>query len=164
MPAVTSPLDGSGARREFLNSLPTNFRSKTANLFLDPIRASLRAGEAITPDEAVRAVRSEVARRLKSWRLNADQKAGLEALRESLSLDCARVCAAYLLSLESLPAAERDAAKKQQDASGAANVLPTTAQLHYLRLLHYKGEAPETLGEAIALIDRIKKGDSSHAE
>ena len=164
MPAVTSPLDGSGARREFLNSLPTNFRSKTANLSLDPIRASLRAGEAITPDEAVRAVRSEVARRLRTSKLNADQKAGLEALRGSLSLDCARDYAAYLLRLEVLPRDERNAVKKQQDATGTANVPPTAAQIRYLRLLHYKDEAPETLGEAIALIDRIKKGNSSHAE
>ena len=164
MSVVTSPPAGSGTRREFLNSLPSNFRSRAANLFLDPIRASLRTGKAITPAEAVRAVRSEVARRLKSWRLNADQKAGLEALRGSLSLDCARDYAAYLLRLEVLPRDERNAVKKQQDATGTANVPPTAAQIRYLRLLHYKDEAPETLGEAIALIDRIKKGNSSHAE
>ena len=152
-----------GARREYLDSLPANFRARAANIFLDLIRASLRAGEIITPDEVVGTVRSEVGRRLKTLRLNANQKAGLEAMREALFLNCARDYAAYLLSLESLPAVERQAAKKKQDASGAASVPPTAAQLRYLRLLHYKGEAPETLGEAIALINRIKKGENPHA-
>ena len=152
-----------GARREYLDSLPANFRARAANIFLDPIRATIRAGRTATPTEAVRAIRSEVSRRLATKRLTTDQRAGLEAMRESLSLDCAREYAAYLLGLESLPTAERDVAKKQQDASGAANAAPATAQLRYLRLLHYKGEAPETLGEAIALINRIKKGRNSHA-
>jgi len=149
-------------RREFLDSLPSNFRSRAANLFLDPIRASLQAEEAITPNEAVRAVCSEVVRRLKMQWLNNDQRAGLEAMRESLSLNCARDYAVYLLYLERLPTDKRDAAKKLQNATGTANVPPTTKQLYYLRLLHYKGEAPATLSEASALINGIKKGGSSN--
>lgn len=148
-----------GARREYLDSLPVNFRSRAANIFLGPIRAAIRAGRTTTPGEAIRAIRSEVSRRLTTKRLTTDQRAGLEAMRESLSLDSAREYAAYLLGLESLPTAERATAKKQQDATGAANVPPTAAQLRYLRLLHYRGDAPETLGEAIALINRVKKGD-----
>lgn len=147
-----------GARREYLDSLPANYRSRAAKLYLDPIRAAIRAKRTVTAADVVQAVRTEVAHRLKTWRLDADQKAGLEAVRGSLSLACAYDYAAYLICLESFPADQRKTVKKQQETTGTADGEPTDAQLRYLRLLRYKGEAPATLGEALALIGRIKKG------
>lgn len=146
-----------GARRKYLDPLPANFRARAANIFLGPIRSAIRTGRTTTPAEIVSALRPEISRRLAAKYITDDQKVGLEAMRESLSLASACEYAAYLFSLESLPVAERNAAKKERDTTGAINVPPTNAQLRYLRLLHYKGEAPATLGEAIVLINRIKK-------